>query len=112
MPSLYELLSLNAAVITPNQRLAQTLVEQWGAQQNKAVANYPTCYAFSVWLRHAFNQVIDYTPKISHPILIDNLTAIRIWHKLIAQQGNPNAGITLSDRLYQSWCQCQAYRCQ
>lgn len=111
MSSLYDLFSVDALVVTPNQRLAQTLIQQWSAQQSTSVSKYPDCYAFTVWLHNSFNQVIENTQATSHPILIDDLAAIRLWHKLITNHGQINASITLAERLYQSWCQCQAYRC-
>ncbi|WP_367606609.1 PD-(D/E)XK nuclease family protein [Legionella sp. W05-934-2] len=111
MSPLYDLLSTDATIVTPNQRLAQILIQQWSNQQHNTVTQYPHCYAYTIWLRHSFNQVIAKTPASSHPILIDNLSAVRLWHKLMIEQGHTNSSITLAENLYQAWCQCQAYRC-
>lgn len=111
MSSLHDLLSLDAITVTPNQRLAQTLIQKWGAAQQNSVSKYPDCYAYKVWLHNLFNQVIENAPSEPHPILIDDLAAFLIWRKIITNQSDKNASMTLAERLYQSWCLCQTYRC-
>ncbi len=112
MSSLYDLLSTNTVVVTPNQRLAQTLINEWSKLQQKQVTKSPDCYAFTIWLRSLFNHIIDNT-TLSHPILIEDLAAIRVWQHLINHQNQiPANNIILAEKLYQTWCQCQSYRCK
>ncbi|CAM2959477.1 recombinase B [Legionella steigerwaltii] len=107
---LFLLLAQKATVLTPNNRLSETILQHYFAQCKKQTVDKPTCMPFRVALTKAYEQINFINPHGTHPILLNNAQCQFLWRKIIQAESN----ITYSDGLLQSvisaWERCQQWQ--
>ena len=107
---LLALLAEGATVITPNNRLSESLLHHYFAHNHNKTVDKPTCIPYGVALAKAYEQLHFIHAQEPHPILLNNAQCQHLWRNLIQSQTE----ITYSEGLLQSvmsaWERCEQWQ--
>lgn len=107
---LFLLLSENAIVLTPNNRLSEFILRHYCAHNKNKIIEKPNCMPFSILLTKAYDQLQFTHPNRAHPLLLNNFQCFHLWHQII--KSDPS--ITYSEGLLKSvisaWELCQQWQ--
>lgn len=107
---LLHLLAQGATVITPNNRLSNTLLQEYFAfSQNKTV-DKPACYPYRTALIKAFEQLVFHNPYQNWPILLNKTQCQHLWSKLIKSAPHITYSEGLLNTVMQAWEHCQQWQ--
>lgn len=84
--TLYEALLAGAILITPNDRLARTIREDYLKRTNQTVIANPVCLSWSQWVQKLFNINVLNNKKM--PLILSPHLISYLWKKILLEQGN------------------------
>lgn len=105
--NLFRLMSENATVITPNNRLSVELQKQYFTHKNHQLTQKPQCLPYGVFLQNAFHaQAMEDTP----PILLNDQQISHLWCQILTRNGAEDVGQGLLEGVKDAWSRCQSWR--
>lgn len=107
---LYNLLSQGAVVITPNNRLSGTILQNYFTYCSRKTITKPICLPFNTFLVNSFEQLKFQKPDLEHPILLNSAQCQHLWRKLI--KSHPSIIYTegLLKTIMQAWEYCEQWQ--
>ncbi|MGC1183403.1 PD-(D/E)XK nuclease family protein [Legionella sp.] len=107
---LFALLAKGVTVITPNNRLSESLLEYYFNFCTSKTVQKPTCLPYQVVLIKAYEQLNFINSHSSHPLLLNNTQCHHLWRNIIKS----HAQITYSEGLLHSvlsaWERCEQWQ--
>lgn len=91
----------NIILITPNNRLAQELIQQYYSLEEVSVPK-PRIFSYHAFLIHLFHLIRHQKPSDQHPILLTPAITRQIWLNIILQT-QPSCNTGLLDAALSSW---------
>ncbi len=108
---LFALLAEGVTVLTPNNRLSESILQQYFIHRQCKTVDKPACMPFNVAISKAYEQ-LHFHSSLIHPTLLNSAQCQHLWQKII--KSHPD--ITYSDGLLQSvisaWERCQQWQIQ
>lgn len=108
---LFVLLAEGLTVLTPNNRLSESILQQYFIHSQNKTVDKPFCMPFNVAISKAYEQ-LHFHSSLVHPTLLNSAQCQHVWQKII--KSHPD--ITYSDGLLQSvisaWERCQQWQIQ
>lgn len=103
---LLEWMRQGATVITPNNRLALQLQQDYLAASQTAWIEKPCCLSYQAYLQQAYQKITHLTPESSHPLLLTPQQLRYLWQQLLIEknQGSINKGFI--NEVQESWMRC------
>ena len=96
-------------VITPNNRLAKTLLEDYLHTSSQSVIEKPNCLSYDAFLQQLYFKLTHHTPNPTHPLLLTPQQARYLWtQQLSLQLGTVHQG--LINKAYDAWARCQLWQ--
>ena len=107
---LFTLLAEGTTVITPNNRLSESLLHHYFIHNNHNTLDKPTCLPYGVVLTKAYEQLNVINLHASPPTLLNKAQCQHLWRNIIKS----HAQITYSEGLLQSvisaWERCEQWQ--
>ncbi|AUH73714.1 PD-(D/E)XK nuclease family protein [Legionella sainthelensi] len=107
---LFFLLAQGATVLTPNNRLNESIIQQYFTHCNIQTVDKPKCMPYRAALIKAYEQLNFIHANGSYPILLNDTQCQYLWRKIIKSEPS----ITYSEGLLQSvitaWEDCQQWQ--
>ncbi|MBI2786141.1 MAG: PD-(D/E)XK nuclease family protein, partial [Legionella longbeachae] len=107
---LFHLLTQKAVVLTPNNRLSESIIQQYFTHGESQTLDKPQCMPYGIALIKAYEHLRFITPHVTHPTLLNAAQCQQLWRNLIKSKSN----ITFSEGLLQSiisaWERCQQWQ--
>lgn len=91
-------------IITPNNRLAKHLLEEYLHTQGKEVTAKPVCIAWQMFLNQLMQQLIHLTPQKQHPVLLTTHQIHHLWRQIL-----PETHHGLLQVIKEAWTRCQLW---
>lgn len=107
---LFALLTEKATVITPNNRLSSTIIEQYFRDQSNKTVDKPTCLPYEVVLLKAYEQLNFTHPQLQAPTLLTSHQCQYLWRKLISTQANSTYSDGLLQAVMTAWEHCEQWQ--
>lgn len=107
---LFLLLAQKATVLTPNNRLSETILQYYFAQCKKQTVDKPACMPFRVALSKAYEQLNFINPHNTHPTLLNNAQCQYLWRKIIQEESNITYSDGLLQTVFSAWERCQQWQ--
>ncbi len=107
---LFFLLTQKTTVLTPNNRLSDTILQQYFTQCKKQTVDKPQCMPFSVALVKAYEQLNFINPQITHPTLLNNTQCQYLWRKIIQAESSIIYSEGLLQSIISAWERCQLWQ--
>ena len=102
-------LEQQVTVITPNNRLAKTLIEDYLQQTHLSVLEKPSCLSYDTFLQHLYHNLLHHHPHVNHPVLLTKQQTLYLWQQQMTQTDSSiNQG--LIHEAYQAWSRCQLWQ--
>ncbi|MDR3443247.1 MAG: PD-(D/E)XK nuclease family protein [Legionella sp.] len=102
----FALLAKGITVITPNNRLSDSILQQYFSSCKLQTINKPICLPYGVALTKAYEALHYTNSEIPHPLLLNDTQCQHLWRTIIKAHDS----ITYSDGLLQSvinaWQRC------
>ncbi|WP_115708001.1 PD-(D/E)XK nuclease family protein [Legionella sainthelensi] len=107
---LFFLLAQGATVLTPNNRLNESIIQQYFTHCNTQTVDKPKCMPYRAALIKAYEQLNFIDANGSYPILLSDTQCQYLWRKIIKSEPS----ITYSEGLLKSvitaWEHCQQWQ--
>lgn len=107
---LFFLLAHGAIVLTPNNRLNESIIQQYFTHCNRQTVDKPKCMPYRTALIKAYEQLNFIHPNGSYPLLLNEAQCQYLWRKIIKSEPS----ITYSEGLLKSvitaWEYCQQWQ--
>lgn len=107
---LFALLAKKATVLTPNNRLSESIIQQYFAYCNNQTVEKPRCMPYNTALITAYEQLNLVNPHTSYPILLTNTQCQYLWRTLIKSQTNITYSEGLLQAVISAWERCQQWQ--
>ena len=105
---LLDALSQGHTLITPNNRLARQILDQWFKKNNSVAQVRPACLPYAAYIEQCYQKYIHQEPFKVHPILVSSSQQQHLWQKILFEQNlSPQAG--LLDALNEAWRLCHLW---
>lgn len=102
-----QMMSEGTVIITPNNRLSDTLLAHYLTLSGKTVCPKPACFAYPTFLKHAFKKLVHHTPHMKHPRLLAESQSRRLWRFVLTNSAYEEASPELIDALQQTFTICE-----
>ncbi|MFC3909160.1 PD-(D/E)XK nuclease family protein [Legionella dresdenensis] len=100
----FDLMAQGAIVITPNNHLAYSLLEDFLNSQSRTVLEKPCCIPYQQYLQLLFRNYSHQNPQANLPILLTQQQVRFLWAEIIKQDFPVNQG--LIDEIQEAWNRC------
>lgn len=107
MRILFDALATGATVITPNNRLSKTLIEQYCAFQSHKTLTKPDCLPYQQWVRSIFQRIIHQYPFDPHPIILSPHQQRYLWETVIRRHQAVHDGLVA--QIQSAWQRCHQW---
>ena len=106
---LFALLAKGTTVVTPNNRLSDSLIQNYfGACHSKTV-DKPLCVPYGVALIKAYEQLNFSNPEVVHPTLLNTAQCQHLWRKIIKSHPDITYSEGLLNSVMSAWERCQLW---
>ena len=99
----------NSTIITPNNRLAKTLLEDYLNASGQNVLEKPNCLSYDALIEQCYLKLTHYTPHHAHPILLTTQQTRYLWKKQLSIDTDP-VQQGLVTKVYEAWSRCQLWQ--
>src|SRR3990167_3470644 len=79
-------LQKGATVITPNNRLAKTIINDYLLYSNQYVSSKPNCFSYQFFLQKLYKDVEHTMTNIAHPTLLTKQQSWYLWRKILIKE--------------------------
>ena len=107
---LFALLAKGTTVITPNNRLSESIIHQYFSHSNSKTVDKPACLPYGVTLINAYERLRFINPKSPHPMLLNTLQCQHLWRKIIKSHPNITYSEGLLHSVISAWERCQQWQ--
>ncbi|WP_131781337.1 PD-(D/E)XK nuclease family protein [Legionella gresilensis] len=105
--TVFNFMQQGATIITPNQRLAQTLLADFYHAYPKFRYTKPLCFSYSDFLLTLFKKYCYSQPSTSNPLLLSSQQLRHLLKQIISQDV---LNQTLIDEVQNAWIYCQRWQ--
>lgn len=99
----------NFTVITPNNRLAKTLLEDYLKSSTQDVLEKPNCLSYDAFIQQLYFKFTHHNHNSDHPVLLTTQQTNYLWMKQLATEtGSVHQG--LLNKAYEAWSRCQLWQ--
>src|SRR3990167_10474523 len=96
-------------VITPNNRLAKTILEDYLKSSTHNVLEKPHCLSYDAFIQQLYIKLTHHNPNNAHPVLLTTQQTQYLWVKqLRTESGSVHQG--LLNKAYEAWSRCQLWQ--
>ena len=96
-------------VITPNNRLAKTLLEDYLHASTQNILEKPHCLSYDAFIEQLYYQLTHHSPNNAHPVLLTTQQTQYLWMKqLSSESGTVHQGLV--NKAYEAWSRCQLWQ--
>ncbi|MFT4058090.1 MAG: PD-(D/E)XK nuclease family protein [Legionella sp.] len=107
---LFALLAEGITVITPNNRLSESIIQQYFNYCGDKTINKPRCLPYSVMLVKAYEELSLQNPKINLPILLNASQSQYLWRNTIKKHPQLTYSEGLLDSIISAWEWCEQWQ--
>lgn len=107
---LFALLAEGLTVITPNNRLSESLLHQYFAHQNHTTLDKPTCLPYAVVLTKAYERLNALNLHASVPTLLNKAQCQHLWRSLIKTHSQITYSEGLLHSVISAWERCEQWQ--
>ena len=104
--NLLEHLGQGATIITPNNRLSDSLLKYFYSNAHHKTADKPKCLPYSTCIVNTYHHVTTNNPDQLHPILINEAQCQHLWRKIIKSDPLITYSEGLLNAVMQAWEHC------
>lgn len=109
-PTLHNVLTGNAILLTPNTRLARSLLENYNNTQTTNAWVAPAIYSLEQWTHQLYQQLAN-AVECTPPVLLTELEEQLLWQQLIQQEISECFNVQgLADKIIQAKQFCDNWR--
>ncbi len=95
-------------VVTPNNRLAKTLLEDYLKSSTQRTLEKPNAVSYDALIQQFYFNLTHHNPYGNHPILLTKQQTRYLWMKQLTQEtGALHQG--LINKAYEAWSRCQLW---
>ncbi|STX51958.1 recombinase B [Legionella busanensis] len=105
--TVFNLMQQGATIITPNQRLAQTLLADFYHSYPQFRHTKPLCFSYSDFLLALFKKYCSAQPSTTNPLLLNSQQLRHLLKQIISQD---ILNQTLIDEVQNAWIYCQRWQ--
>ena len=96
-------------VITPNNRLAKTILEDYLKSSTHDVLEKPNCLSYDAFIQQLYIKLTHHNPNSAHPVLLTTQQTQYLWmQQLATESGSVHQG--LLNKAYDAWSRCQLWQ--
>lgn len=106
---LLELMAEGATLITPNNRLSNSLLQQYFSYCKSKTVDKPRCMPYASILNQVYQQVIAQQADYQHPILLNASQCQHLWRNIIKQEPHITYSEGLLSAVMEAWEHCQLW---
>lgn len=103
---LFHSIAQGAAVITPNNRLSDALLDQYFIHSNQPTVDKPVCLPYRAVIHRAYEHLKWKTPHTQHPGIINSAQCQHLWRAIIKKEDSVTFCEGLLNAVIQAWEQC------
>lgn len=107
---LFFLLGQGTLVLTPNNRLSESIIQQYFTHCNAQTVDKPKCFPYRVALINAYEQLNFIHPTKHHPTLLSDAQCHYLWRKIIKSESSVTYSEGLVDAVISAWERCQQWQ--
>lgn len=98
-----------ATLITPNNRLSNSLLQQYFSYCHAKTVDKPRCMPYASILHQAYQHFTAQQADYEHPILLNTSQCQHLWRNLIKQQPHITYSEGLLNAFMEAWEHCQLW---
>ena len=100
---------IGTTIITPNNRLARILLDDYLKRRRLIVAPKPRCQSYAVFLQKIYNHYIYTNPAANHPCLLTNHQQRYLWNQILSEDSYViHEGLV--QKIIEAWSHCQLWQ--
>jgi probable DNA repair protein len=107
---LFDLLAEGFTVITPNNRLSESIIAQYFSHCSQNTVDKPTCLPYSVLLIKAYEALHVHNPQLNAPTLLNASQSQHLWRRLIKTHPQLTYNEGLLDSIMSAWERCEQWQ--
>jgi probable DNA repair protein len=104
------LLAQETTVLTPNNRLSDSILDSFFIQAANQIVDKPKCMPYRVALIKAYEQLNYQNPHKTHPTLLNEAQCHHLWRKIIQSHANITFSEGLLKAVISAWERCQHWQ--
>lgn len=109
--ALFDAMHQGAALVTPNNRLSNQLLQDYFSTQQRYACTKPFCLPYQAFLQMLFQKARHIYAHHVHPIVLNNQQETYLWHHIITQSGH-TCHLGLLKEIQEAYTRCQAWQIQ
>ena len=99
-----------AAIITPNNRLAEQLLARYITEDGRRAIKKPTCLPYQAFLRHGFERLCYQNPHDTHPVLLNDAQLRTVCRHVLTPDENSQHHQKLLNSVLSAWTICNNWQ--
>ena len=99
-----------AAIITPNNRLAEQLLARYITDDGRRTLEKPTCLPYQAFLQHIFERLCHQSPFEAHPVLLNDGQLRTVWRHVLSPDENSQHHQKLLNSVLSAWTICNDWQ--
>jgi len=99
-----------AAIITPNNRLAEQLLAHYITEDGRCTLEKPTCLPYQAFLQHSFERLCHQNPFDTHPVLLNDAQLRTVWRHVLTPDENSQHHQKLLNSVLSAWTICNDWQ--
>lgn len=107
---LFQLLSEKAVVITPNNRLSESLQERYFNYQKHQTLIKPNCFSYNTFIEKSYKQLVFNDPHHQLSTLLAPTQIRQIWRRILKKHHEIKFSDTLLHSVVTAWERCQLWQ--
>ncbi|TAL61718.1 MAG: PD-(D/E)XK nuclease family protein [Legionella sp.] len=106
----FQELAQGATVVTPNNRLSASLLQQYYQQRSETTVDKPHCLPYRTAIIQAYQQLLFQQPQANHPTLINEALCQQLWRKTLLAETVFTFSEGLLHAVIEAWQHCQQWQ--
>lgn len=103
---LLALMQKGATVISPNNRLANELLNDFMQASGHEVQAKPRCFPYSAFLQDQFKKLNHRYPQTAHPLVLTGQQLSHLWRKVLSRDLDSPVNAGLLQAVVEAWTRC------
>lgn len=99
-----------AAIITPNNRLAEQLLARYITEDGRRAIQKPTCLPYQAFLRHSFERFCHQNPHDIHPVVLNDAQLRTLCRHVLTPDENEQHHQKLLNSVLSAWTVCNDWQ--
>ncbi|MDF1828102.1 MAG: PD-(D/E)XK nuclease family protein [Legionellaceae bacterium] len=99
-----------AAIITPNNRLAEQLLARYITEDGRRTLEKPICLPYQAFLQHVFERFCHQHPHDTHPVLLNDAQLRTVWRHVLTPDENSQHHQKLLNSVLSAWTVCNDWQ--